>query len=286
MLKIISRAAFACLAAAPLLSCVTPSAPSYSSSGAPSNAPISFRGPVSIQLSDNTRSFLQYMGTSENVLSSQILPNRQAQGDLDAAGLVEAVRSKVKSALPGSSASGGGSGKILIDVKAQLGKSSGETTSVDVGAIAVDAQGRQFSEVRGQGSGTIPYPAWDYRFAEASQEALSEFSRNFRRAVGGGGGSAAGGKPAADEELGVSPLTGNCTADKRQLEREMARMLAQAERSDIGMCLPARYNAAVNAKAAQLLRRCPALDESGGRDIPEFERVARESRQIASMSCM
>jgi hypothetical protein len=55
---------------------------------------------------------------------------------------------------------------------------SGQTTTVELSGIFVDASQQVIDTVRGKGSAAMGWPAWTMRFREATSAAFAEFARN------------------------------------------------------------------------------------------------------------
>lgn len=148
------------------------------------SAPGRSAGRVGLVLTNNTN--MSVADLQENIVrgGEVIIPNTKMIQDLDPVYMHARLLAALKSRYPNISLQNSISNSIknknaltvVADVRSSLGKLSGQTTSVSIILLFKDAKGRQISKISGQGSATLPYPAWDYRIQEAADAALSQIS--------------------------------------------------------------------------------------------------------------
>lgn len=139
-------------------------------------------GPIGLVAGDSAEALLGSMDEVEKGLKSQIIVNRGAVTERDPSYLVDRLTAALKRRFPdlrsansfASSASAGNRATIIVDVKASLGQFSGQTTTVEINLAAYDAGRKLKARVSGRGSAVIAYPAFNYGFQPATDQAVAD----------------------------------------------------------------------------------------------------------------
>jgi len=177
-----------------LAGCITPDPPKYDdalaglSSSVAANAPVgaraSVRGPAALVVSENTEKMLESHETVEKGLRAQLLVNESAAQSRDPTHLVNKIVALVKTRVPNielvddlaTASRRGKKSTIVVDLRSELGKLSGQRTNVAVTLVFMDERQRPVSRITGQGSAVIPYPAFSFGFQEAADQALQDLA--------------------------------------------------------------------------------------------------------------
>ena len=67
---------------------------------------------------------------------------------------------------------------VVLDIRLQIGKSSGQATTVSLSGSFTDSDGGGIEKIATKGSAVIPFPASTYMVKPASSAALNDFSKN------------------------------------------------------------------------------------------------------------
>jgi hypothetical protein len=170
-----------------------PSAPLYgdpftrlvnqNSTAVPIDHRVKVEQPLGIIFSDNVELYLKYTKQGEDLLHSfGPLTNTVAAADIDPKFIAGRVLSMLKERYPdiellhdfNEALDKGKKSVCLVDIQVVIGKSSGRTTTVDVSTFFFDSSMIPQSRLKGHGSGTIPYPAFDTQVQSSTEQALSE----------------------------------------------------------------------------------------------------------------
>ncbi|WP_210250395.1 hypothetical protein [Methylobacterium oxalidis] len=138
--------------------------------------------PVGLVVGDSAEALLANMDGVGKVLTSQIIVNRGALTERDPSYLVDRLTAALKGRFPdirlansvAASAQAGNRSTIVLDVRTALGQVSGQTTTVEINLSAFDASRKPRARVSGRGSAVIPYPAFNYGFQPATDQAIAE----------------------------------------------------------------------------------------------------------------
>ena len=140
---------------------------------------------LGILLSDNTRQSMKHVGDVRSVVQSMgIFTNVAALEDGDprylTVGINRVLEERFKEVLVVDAAEdapqAGADLAMMLDVQIQMGSNSGTDTTVKVTGIFLNSAQEVIETITGQGSATIPFPAWSYQFKPAADEALSSFA--------------------------------------------------------------------------------------------------------------
>ena len=139
-------------------------------------------GPVGLVVGDSAEALLTGMDEVGKGLTSQIIVNRGALSERDPSYLVDRLTAALKRRYPdirlansvAASARAGNRSTIVVDVRAALGQVSGQTTTVEIKLSAFDAGRKPRARVSGRGSAVLSYPAFNYGFQPATDQAVAE----------------------------------------------------------------------------------------------------------------
>lgn len=151
-------------------------------SSVPLDVPVKLQEPVGLVVSENGELFLNYAAAGETGLRSAMIVNETASKDLDPKYVVNQIVGLLKRRYPridlvedlASARKIGKKGVFLVDIQTTIGQSTGQTTTVQLTLIIVDAKQTPISRITGTGQGVLGYPAFDARVKQASDMALQQ----------------------------------------------------------------------------------------------------------------
>ena len=144
---------------------------------------------LGIVLTPNTRKAIQAASAAESLTGA--LFNGPAARDVDPGMLTNAVgvalrrrfRSVVTLANFAAAGTAGVDSVMALDIQIRLGSSSGTQTTVALRGIFLDGRRAPIGQVAGNGSATIPYPAFSFGFHKASTLAVKRFKQSLDNAT-------------------------------------------------------------------------------------------------------
>lgn len=144
---------------------------------------------LGIILTPNTRKAIQSASGAESLTGA--LFNGPAARDVDPRTLTKAVgaalrrrfRSVVTLANSAAAGAAGIDAVMALDIQIRLGSFSGTKTTVALRGIFLDGRNSPIGQVVGDGSATIPYPAFSFGFHKASTQAVKRFKQSLDNAT-------------------------------------------------------------------------------------------------------
>ena len=139
---------------------------------------------VGLVLTDNTRATVTHLeATAQGIRSFGLFTNTTALEDAEPRQIVDDLTRNlgqrfrsVQLADTAAQAVSRGDGAVLtVDVRIQMGTSSGQITSVSMSGQMAGRDGTTVDTAEGQGQGVVPYPAFSFGFRSAWQTALAQF---------------------------------------------------------------------------------------------------------------
>jgi hypothetical protein len=139
---------------------------------------------LGIIFTDNSKKAINVTAQTRSRLSEMgMFTNTGAMAEADpsflAKSLDDALRQRFKDVLVLNSfddrRQGGIDAVMFLDIQIVMGTSSGTHTTVAVQGIFVGDDQTSIAQIKGSGEATIPYPAWDYEFKPAAQQAVDRF---------------------------------------------------------------------------------------------------------------
>ncbi len=67
---------------------------------------------------------------------------------------------------------------MVFDARVLVANSPGQKHTVQLAGLFVDSDGQLIEKVAGQGTSTVPFPAWSLKFSTARDDAFAEFTRS------------------------------------------------------------------------------------------------------------
>jgi hypothetical protein len=142
---------------------------------------------LAVVFTDNTKKAMDVVtGTRQRLTSLGPLTNQSAVEEADPAYLAQAIdetlRRRFKDVLILDSAAdrhkAGVDAVMFLDVQIVMGTLSFTQTKIAVQGIFVDEAQNPIAQVKGDGAGTIPWPAFNYAFKPAASQAIQRFAQS------------------------------------------------------------------------------------------------------------
>jgi len=135
-------------------------------------------------MTENANKLTDYLATNRQMAKSG--HNTSAYADMDPSSIVTGInqilqrRFKSVSTIPSIAQDQIRTYDLVIalDVRGQVGQRSGQNSEMSISGMFIAPDGTTLDTVSGQGTGVVPYPAWNCGFQKALQAALGQFARN------------------------------------------------------------------------------------------------------------
>lgn len=181
-----------------LSACVSVPPPTYkepfagilniNASSVPSDQAVSVGLPMGVIFTDNVETYLKYSKEGQELIQSfGPLTNTVAEADMEPTFVAGRVLSLLKSYYPdlellpdfNQAVAKGKQSVCVIDIQLVVGAMSGDKTKIAIATYFFDASMMPVSRISGQGSGVIPYPAFDTQVQAATDMAVGELKAKY-----------------------------------------------------------------------------------------------------------
>ena len=154
----------------------------------PADQPVNVAMPMGIIFTDNVEAYLKYSKEGQELIRSfGPLTNTVADADIEPTFVAGRVLSLLKSYYPdlellpdfNQAVAKGKQGVCVVDIQMVAGAMSGDTTKIDISTYFFDANMAPVSRISSQGSGVIPYPAFDPQIQASTDAAIAQLKSKY-----------------------------------------------------------------------------------------------------------